>query len=125
MILVAEALSSNLAKLSEYESSLSVGGTSELHLYLVNPLSEEEIVLIEQDLQEQAVVLLSAIKQDANILVIEFKESASVLAIMASVIEVPITGWQLFKAQSSIPLWVLVAGGAALGYFMLQLKRVR
>ncbi len=118
MILIAEELGGSLARLPDYEAYFATGDTGELRLYLVSPMSQEDILQMEQEILSQGVVLTAPIVQDANILVIKFRKVSTPLIIMVSVIGVVLQGWQLFKMDGGIPLWALVAGVAILGYFM-------
>jgi len=125
MILIAEELGGSLTRLPEYDSHFATGDMGELRLYLDSPLSQEEISQLERAILSQGVVLTAPIVQDAQILVIKFKKTVASLATLVDGISANLQGWQLFKSESSIPLWALLTGGIALGYFILRPKRVR
>ena len=123
-VVIAEGTTLN--ELPQYERLLEEGSRGEVRIYLPSegPIPDTgRITAMENNLIKAGVTLTEPIKIDARILTISFEKRLTPLVLIAAVVGAIVAsyiGWQLLKTVIDIPLWVALAGGAILGWFIYK-----
>lgn len=122
IVVVSEQITNALDEVPQYESSFNEGDTGELHIYLQNNISQEQLLTLQHDILATGVVLTREITQDARIIIIPFKKAMPALLAIASAVSTIsgfIIGYQLLKeVKMGLPLWGWAVIGGVIVYFV-------
>ena len=109
MDLIAQSIGNNVTSLTKYENSFQPFSKGQIRFYVNTPPDQSLIDILQLSITDQGVTLTDPIIQDLGIIVINFQKiSDSLMIIGESTIATlgTISGWQLFKEESSkFPLW--------------------